>query len=360
MTISGKQRRSLAWGTAAMWLALAGGCGGGQQPASESLRATIGAQGGQLVGAKGSALDGVKVVIPAGALGADTAIEVRPASSTVALPATAVRCGAEFELLPAGLQLAVPAQVTLPFDETVVTQSQRFDDEVKVWVQQGDHFTQEKQLDSAEGSVTVELSALSTVAAGVNPPAPADVIHFDLHANPKFLSCLAAYPTDPDRQPTAEVTVVRGELNDALFLHARNIKPGLKFDLFSVEHSPLGADDKPDPAFVNFGLAWYQSDVDANGRGSASVLIRTILLDQIFGFDPTVGLAPTNTFHVGFWFNNPADAAPCGFDPTKPTPFNGEHDAGPLAMISLPDATTGLGPLCTHPDTSVTPARCSP
>jgi len=50
----------------------------------------------------------------------------------------------------------------------------------------------------------------------------------------------------------------------------------------------------------------------------------------------------------------------CGFDPTKPTPFNGEHQAGPLAMITVPDATTGLGPLCTKPDTSVSPARCDP
>jgi len=29
-------------------------------------------------------------------------------------------------------------------------------------------------------------------------------------------------------------------------------------------------------------------------------------------------------------------------------------------MITLPDANTGLGPLCTKPDTSVSPARCDP
>src|SRR5437764_412919 len=71
-------------------------------------------------------------------------------------------------------------------------------------------------------------------------------------------------------------------------------------------------------------------------------------------------LPPTNTFELGFWFNDPADAQACGFDPSRPTPFNGEHHAGPLAMISLPDAGTGLGPLCLKPDTSVTPARCNP
>ena len=29
-------------------------------------------------------------------------------------------------------------------------------------------------------------------------------------------------------------------------------------------------------------------------------------------------------------------------------------------MISVPDAQTGLGPLCVKPDASVTPARCNP
>jgi len=71
-----------------------------------------------------------------------------------------------------------------------------------------------------------------------------------------------------------------------------------------------------------------------------------------------VNLAPLNTFHVGFWFNNPADAAPCGF--TGSTPFNGEHNAGPLAMISLPDANTNLGPLCINPNTSTNPVSCNP
>jgi hypothetical protein len=76
--------------------------------------------------------------------------------------------------------------------------------------------------------------------------------------------------------------------------------------------------------------------------------------------DPDVALPPTNTFHVGLWFDNPNDAVACHFDPTKTTPFNGEHQAGPLAMVSLPDAKTGLGPLCTDPNTSTTPASCNP
>jgi len=169
-------------------------------------------------------------------------------------------------------------------------------------------------------------------------------ITFDLTPQAKFLSCLGVSggPT-----PTATVTVTRGHLHDTLNLQAHNLKPKLGFDLFTIQNSNLLSNGSVDPNFTNFGLAWYQTDLQANSEGEASVTINTILLDQIFGFDPAVALTPTQTFHVGFWFNNPNDAEPCGFDPTKPTPFNGEHDAGPNAMISLPSATTGLGPLCT-------------
>ena len=201
------------------------------------------------------------------------------------------------------------------------------------------------------------LAAAQTITTVAQPPRR---IEFNLTPNAGFVNCLARYPGDPHRLPKATVEVKRGRLNDELELKLQNIKPGLAFDLFTVQRSPLRANGTPDPTFTNFGMAWYQSDVEANSNGSANVEINTILLDQIFGFDPDVSLAPTNTFHVGFWFNNPQDAAACGFDVTHPTPFNGEHRAGPLAMISLPDATTNLGPLCSNPDRSVTPARCNP
>jgi hypothetical protein len=202
--------------------------------------------------------------------------------------------------------------------------------------------------------------ANAPVAAAPAKTTPETIATFSLKPNGKFLPCLAQYPGDPDRQPQIEVKVVRESLNDRLSLHARYIKPTLKFDMFTVENDPFKADGTPNADFANFGFAWYQSDLEANQRGEMFATIHTILLDQIFGFDPAVPLAPTATFEVGFWFNDPNDAAACGFDVTKPTPFNGEHKAGPLAAISLPSAATGLGPLCTNPDTSVSPARCNP
>lgn len=185
-----------------------------------------------------------------------------------------------------------------------------------------------------------------------------DGVSFQLVANPKFLACLARDPNDKKHPPLADVRVVKGKLADRLVIHVRNVKPNLAFDLFTVQRSPLKADGTADPAFKNFGLAWYQSDLEVGRGGEGEAEIKTILLNQIFGFDPDVNLGPINTFHVGFWFNNPADAAPCGF--TGSTPFNGEHNAGPLAMISLPDANTNLGPLCTNPNTSTNPVSCNP
>ena len=168
---------------------------------------------------------------------------------------------------------------------------------------------------------------------------------FSLTPQKKVLPCFA----EPGYIPTAQVIVQSGTDNDVLILRAQHLKPNLNFDLFTTQNSNLLSDGNLNSSFTNFGLAWYQSDLHADSNGNVDIAIKTILLDQIFGFDPAVNLSPTNTFHVGFWFNNPNDAEACGFDPTKPTPFNGQHKAGPNAMISLPNEETNLGPLCTAP-----------
>ena len=187
--------------------------------------------------------------------------------------------------------------------------------------------------------------------------AQASIVDFDLAPNPGVVKCLGV-PNGPT--PTAHVHVVRGKQNDTLTLTASNIRPNLAFDVFTVQRSNLRANGTVNPDVKNFGFAWYQSDLQANAQGNASVVIKTILLDQIFGFDPDLSPTPFNTFNIGFWFNDPADAQACGFDVTKPTPFNGEHRAGPVAMISLPNPNTNLGPLCTNPNHTTTPVSCNP
>ena len=206
-------------------------------------------------------------------------------------------------------------------------------------------------------AAALTVAALSVAAYAASGTTEAS---FDLSLNPKFVNCLAKYPNDPSRRPTASVEVEKGNLNDRLTLHVHNIKPNLAFDLFTVQRSTLDAQGKPISPAPSFGLAWYQSDVQAGDNGNGNVRIQTVLADQIFGVNVDQSPPqPINTFHIGFWFNDPNDAAACGFDVSKPTPFNGEHHAGPLAMISVPDATTGLGPLCLNPDASQ-PSGCNP
>ena len=179
---------------------------------------------------------------------------------------------------------------------------------------------------------------------------------FSLFPNAAQLNCLAA----PGSVPTATVKVQRGDLNDRLTLKVKGLKPNLDFDVFTVENTPQLSNGTPNPDFHgSFGFAWYQSDLQTNRHGEGEVSLKTILLDQIFGFDSSRGVTPVNTFNLGFWFNNPADAAGCGF--TGTTPFNGEHTAGPLAMISRQDVATKLGPLCTSPESDSTGAfHCNP
>jgi hypothetical protein len=201
------------------------------------------------------------------------------------------------------------------------------------------------------------LLAITWLAAADSPvSATLNIVQFNLSPNTKFLPCF----NQQTGTPTASVTVTRGAVNDTLEIVLSHFKPNLDFDMFTVQNSNLLANGSANPAFTNFGLAWYQSDITVDGSGNADVTIKTILLDQIFGFDPDVSLTPTPIFHVGFWFNNPQDAAACGFDVTKPTPFNGEHTAGPVAMISLPNASTGLGPLSTEPASLPPPHSSGP
>lgn len=200
---------------------------------------------------------------------------------------------------------------------------------------------------------------LIAAAAALNPgsalAAKVSTTSFRLFPNRKFKPCL----TDAGHTAKVNVQVKRGKSNDTMTLTLSGFKPNLDFDLFTVQNSPQTTDGSANPDFNNnFGLAWYQSDIQVGAHGTASVRIKTILLDQIFGFDSGAGLSPTNTFHVGFWFNRPEDATACGF--TGTTPFNGEHNAGPLAFVSRPQPTTNLGPLCTDPNTSTFPATCNP
>ena len=200
---------------------------------------------------------------------------------------------------------------------------------------------------------TLAIAAVSGIASAQEKK---DEVRFRLVPIPQFVDCLRANRYE---EPKARATVIRGKQNDTLILDLDGIRPDLVLSIFSLERSNLRADSTRDPNFKGFGLSWYQSEVETGRRSDdGHARIKTVLLDETFGFDNDVNLPPTNAFHLGFWFDDPQDAVACGFDPTKPSVFNGEHKAGPLAMITVPDVETNLGPLCTEPNKSTTPATC--
>lgn len=155
---------------------------------------------------------------------------------------------------------------------------------------------------------------------------------FELFVNPglqpdKPFACPAI------QHATATITItnrfVAGAQNDVMTLEAKGLPKNTAFDMFLVQHSPF------DAGFSGFGFGWYQSDLQSNKKGEASVKVQGIFDKETFIEDPSHPFVPTHTFNVGFWFNSPTDEAKvCPSATPAATPFNGEQNAGLLAMIT--------------------------
>ena len=154
----------------------------------------------------------------------------------------------------------------------------------------------------------------------------------------------AGLPPTCAPQATAHVTDVTLGFAEKLTVKVSGFKSGTKFDVFVIQ-----VPNKP------FGVAWYLGD-HSNGATRSFV---SRLNDETFAIatgaapaprphgskDASTNpvFAPVHTFHLGIWFNSPADALRNGCPATQ-TPFNGEHSAGVQVLNSgsFPDA---VGPL---------------
>ncbi|MBV8379066.1 MAG: hypothetical protein JO279_18895 [Verrucomicrobia bacterium] len=127
------------------------------------------------------------------------------------------------------------------------------------------------------------------------------------------------------------------------------LPPNTDFDFFVIQ-----VPNKP------FGLSWYQGDIETNrnGKGFGAFVGRFSI--ETFIVSPGAQPAPVvfnnafpdssmgvvvgriHTYHLGLWFNSPADGAKAGAPGV--TPFNGEGDAGVqvLSTNGFPDL---MGPL---------------
>lgn len=119
----------------------------------------------------------------------------------------------------------------------------------------------------------------------------------------------------------------RDALNDVMTLTAHGLPAKTGFDLFLVTNSPF------DTGFTTFGFGWYQSDVESDSHGNVSVQVRGIFDHETFVLNPPKTVE--RTLNVGFWFDSPSrEASVCHSAAPAATPFNGEQNAGLLAMIT--------------------------
>src|SRR5262249_27225890 len=152
--------------------------------------------------------------------------------------------------------------------------------------------------------------------------------------------------------PTAhgDVTITPLGTVERMDVRVSGLPPNTDFDLFVIQvpHGP-------------FGMSWYQGDIETDdegeghGRFIGRFSIETFIVapgsqpapvvheSPIRDADSNPQTAPVHTFHLGLWFNSPADGAQAGC-PGGPTPFNGDHTAGVqvLNTANFPDLA---GPL---------------
>ena len=195
-------------------------------------------------------------------------------------------------------------------------------------------------------SVAVAISvplALNTAASAAGaarhaPTAPAatactsSTCTFPLSVNPG-LQAGKPFACPAIQHATGSISVTnrfaRNAPNDTMTVTASGLPPSTGFDLFLVQSSPL------DTNFSSFGFGWYQSDVNSNSTGHASVSVHGIFDKETFIENPNSQFSPIHTFDVGFWFSSPSqEAAKCHSAVPAKTPFNGEQNAGLNAMIT--------------------------
>jgi hypothetical protein len=149
---------------------------------------------------------------------------------------------------------------------------------------------------------------------------------------------------------SAEVRIRSEGPVEVMDVSVRGLPPKTNFDVFVIQ-----VPNAP------FGMAWYQGDLETNhhGRGHQTFVGRfneeTFIVapgsapaPQVHNnafpdaqTNPPVG--PVHTFHLGIWFNSPADAVKAGC-PGDVTPFNGEHNAG-IQVLSSRNFLDAQGPL---------------
>src|SRR5262249_17219382 len=178
---------------------------------------------------------------------------------------------------------------------------------------------------SAALAAAVGLTGLSARPAAA---AVGDLLIFQMKVSPGAATCL----------PNAFGRVTVSNLGSVENLHVEvyHLRKKTDYDFFVIQ-----VPNKP------FGLSWYQGDIETDALGNAvgdfvgrfsretfivapgQALVPTPVhpTDAPAGSKNPAIAAPIHIYHLGLWFNSPADAVSIHC-PGDTTPFNGDHTAG--------------------------------
>ncbi len=200
---------------------------------------------------------------------------------------------------------------------------------------------------------TMTVGAVAVLAAGAglvgsaNADASGGRTSFTMQRSPGIVKagCLP--------HASAKVRLVHDGAVEKMIVYAVGLPKNTDFDTFVIQ-----VPNAP------FGVSWYQGDLESNSSGKAhqeyvgrfsketfAIALNTAPAPLVHSQPPfpdatsNPPFAPIHTFHVGIWFNSPADAVKAGC-PGATTPFNGEHNAGVQVLNTASFADTA-GPLGT-------------
>jgi hypothetical protein len=146
----------------------------------------------------------------------------------------------------------------------------------------------------------------------------------------------AGLPSNCVANATATVKIVSNGPTETMTVNVSGLPANTDFDFFVIQQ----------PA-APFGMSWYQGDIQttSTGTGTGKFIGRFSIETFVVApgsvaaptphgtldasSNPTTG--PVHMFHLGLWFNSPADAV-AAHCPNVTTPFNGTHNAGPQVL----------------------------
>ena len=183
----------------------------------------------------------------------------------------------------------------------------------------------------------------ATLAMGTAVAAKMDRASFKMVVSGGAATCLPNASADVRIRSVGPVEIMDVDVE--------GLPPKTDFDLFVIQVPT-----------TPFGVSWYQGDIETNRNGRDHRRFIGRFSIETFAVSPgavtppqvhtggmfpdaTEGVTfkPIHTYHLGLWFNSPADAVKAGC-PGAQTPFNGDHTAG-IQVLNTSQFPADAGPL---------------